>query len=317
MHTIEHKIRQYATELDFDSCGFADAACTDQDGNLEKWLSQDFHANMEWIKKTQAIREDVSQKVPGARSVIVVTRNYYHPLPDTDQESTGRIARYAWGRDYHKVLIKPLRQLANYLNTLDDSVESYCSVDSGPVLERTWAERAGIGAIGKNSLVLRRDIGSWFFLGVIITTLKVTPDQPIGDLCGTCTACLDACPTQAIVEPFVVDSNKCISYQTIENRGEIPEQIHADMDNWVFGCDVCQDVCPWNRFAVPTDEPDFSPRSHMVHPPLDSLVAMDEETYNRVYEGTPVRRTKYSGFSRNSRIALANTKSNIGDEPDE
>jgi epoxyqueuosine reductase len=293
-------------ELNFDACGIADARPADPDKNLDQWLKMGFHGDMDWMKTTQFIREDVSQKVPGAQSVIVVTKNYYHPFPEPESVATGRIARYAWGRDYHKVLIKPLRQLAEFLVTLDTSVQSYCSVDSGPVLERTWAERAGVGAIGKNSLVLRQDVGSWFFLGVIITTLKLTPDSPVPDICGSCTACLDACPTQAFVEPYVVDSNKCISYQTIENREEIPEPIQSTMGNWVFGCDICQEVCPWNRFAVPTAEPDFAPRPHMVNPSLETLVEMDEDTYKKTYEGTAVRRTKYFGFNRNSKIALKN-----------
>jgi epoxyqueuosine reductase len=306
MHMIETKIKQHALELHFDACGIAKADQADPNHNLEVWLDKGYHGSMDWIKTTQAIREDVSLKVAGAQSVIVVTKNYYHPLPETESIGTGRIARYAWGRDYHKVMIKPLRKLADFLAAIDASTQSYCTVDSGPVLERSWAERAGIGAIGKNSLVLRQDVGSWFFLGVIVTTMKLKPDSPAGDICGTCTACLDACPTRAIVEPGVVDSNKCISYQTIENRGAIPEPIQSTMGNWVFGCDICQEVCPWNRFATPTDEPDFAPRSHMVHPELDTLVAMDEETYNKTYEGTPVRRTRFSGFNRNSKIAREN-----------
>jgi epoxyqueuosine reductase len=303
------QVRAQALALGFDACGFARADKPDPEDRLGRWLDQDFHADMAWIKNTQTLRQDPSLKLDQVRSVIVVAKNYYQPLPEDAEgalDSGGLVARYAWGRDYHKVMKKPLRRLAEFLKTLDPDTESYASVDSGPVLERAWAALSGLGWIGKNSLVLRRDIGSWFFLGTILTTLKLNPDAPVANHCGSCRACLDACPTQAISEAGEVDSRLCISYQTIENRGEIPEALHAAHGAWVFGCDICQEVCPWNRFAQPATEPDFRARPGVARPSLEALLSSDEELFNRIFEGTPVRRAKYGGMQRNAAIAQQN-----------
>jgi epoxyqueuosine reductase len=194
-------------------------------------------------------------------------------------------------------------RLAQFLTELAPGSESFLSVDSGPVLERSWAARAGVGWVGKNSLILRRDIGSWFFLGAVVTTVELEADSPVEDHCGSCRACLDACPTGAIVEPQVVDSNRCISYHTIENRGEIPEAVRERMGDWVFGCDICQEVCPWNRFAVETTEPDFAARAGAPYPSLEALLEMSEETFDAAFAGSAVRRAKHAGMQRNARIA--------------
>jgi len=200
-------------------------------------------------------------------------------------------------------LKRPLRKLGEMVDAMAPGAESRACVDSGPVMERAWAERAGIGWVGKNSLVLRRDLGSWFFLGALMTTVELAPDAPVSAHCGSCRACIDACPTEAIVEPGVVDARRCIAYHTIENRGDIPEPLHGRMDGWVFGCDVCQEVCPWNRFARATDEPDFAAREGVARPPLAELLAMDEKAYKARFEGTPVRRARHAGMLRNARIA--------------
>ena len=298
-------VKRRARELGFDACGIAAAGEADPDDHLGAWLDQGFHATMKWMAATREIRQDPRKKLPGARSVVVLARNYYSPSPAAN-ERDGRVARYAWGRDYHRVLRKPLRELAAFIESLEPETRSYVSVDSGPVMERSWAARAGVGAIGKNSLALRRDIGSWFFLATAITTLELEPDAPATDICGTCTLCIDSCPTAAIVEPGVVDSNRCISYQTIENRGEVPESVASLHDNWVFGCDVCQDVCPWNRFARETTEPDFLPRADQASPNLDDLAGLSESEFRARFSGTPLMRAKHAGMRRNAAIALAN-----------
>lgn len=299
------EIKAKARELGFDACGVATAGDADPQDLLGTWLSKGFHADMHWMHRSKSLRQDVSLKLPGAKSVIVLARNYYSPRPKR-RPGTGKVATYAWGRDYHRVLKKPLRRLAAFIAESIPSSRSYCSVDSGPVLERTWAARAGVGAIGKNSLVLRRDLGSWFFLGTIITTAELNPDVPVSDICGTCTRCIDACPTAAIVEPYVVDSRKCISYHTIENRGDVPKELSPGFKDWIFGCDICQEVCPWNRFARTTSETDFHPRPGNANIDPDDLLRQDEATFNTRFEGTPIRRAKYSGMNRNANTVIKN-----------
>lgn len=298
-------VKRWAGELDFDACGIAAAGPADPGNRLGAWLDAGLQADMDWITRTREIRQDVTKKVPGAKSVIVVARNYYAPRPE-QKPGLAKVSRYAWGRDYHRALRKPLKRLAELIRSLEDRAEAYASIDSGPVLERGWAARAGIGWVGKNSLVLRRDIGSWFFLGTIITTVELVPDEPVTDQCGTCTLCIDSCPTGAILDDRTVDSRRCISYHTIENRGEIPAEYHEAMEDWVFGCDICQDVCPWNRFATVTDQPDFHPRPRHANPDPEWLLEMDKPTFDAEFAGTPVRRPKYEGMLRNAAIVRKN-----------
>ncbi len=302
--THTEAVKSRARELGFDACGIAAADHIDPGDRLGAWLSRGFHATMKWMVTTRDIRQDPRKKLAGARSVVVLARNYYSPPAPESASRSGRVARYAWGRDYHRVLRRPLRELAAFIESLEPGTRCYASVDSGPVMERSWAERAGVGAIGKNSLVLRRDIGSWFFLATIITTLELEPDAPAADICGTCTLCIDSCPTAAIVEPGVVDSNRCISYHTIENRGEVPDSVASRQGDWVFGCDVCQDVCPWNRFARATTEPDFLPRPDQANPNLDELAALGESEFRARFSGTPLMRAKHAGIVRNARLVL-------------
>jgi epoxyqueuosine reductase len=292
-------VKRFAADLGFNACGIAEAGPIDPEDRLGQWLAAGFNADMDWMAATREIRQDPRVKMPGARSVVVVSRNYYHPDPDAPTGS-GKVARYARGRDYHKVLKKPLVKLARFLDGFGVETPSYAAVDSGPVMERAWAERAGVGWIGKNSLVLRRDLGSWFFLGVVISEVVLAPDAPVERHCGTCRACLDACPTEAFVRDGVLDARKCISYQTIENRNGIPESFEGKMDGWIFGCDICQEVCPWNRFQQPTTEVDFVPRAGQAYPLLDDLAALDEEQFNTRFAGTPIRRTKHAGMVRNA-----------------
>lgn len=296
-------VKARATELGFDACAIAEAGPIDPEDHLGQWLDAGHHADMGWMETTKSIRQDPRLKLPGARSVVVVARNYHQPDPDA-APGTGKVARYARGRDYHKVLKKPLIALARFLDAFGVEQPSYAAVDSGPVMERAWAERAGLGWIGKNSLVLRRDIGSWFFLGTVITEVALAPDAPLPSHCGTCRACLDACPTDAFVAEGVLDARKCIAYHTIENRAEIPDEIGRNLEGWVFGCDICQEVCPWNRFARPTTEVDFAPRPGQAHPDLEGLLGLDETAFNERFAGTPIRRTRHSGMQRNARTLL-------------
>lgn len=302
---ITQKIKARAAELQFDACGVAAAGPIDPEGRLSDWLHAGHHGSMAWMKRSHDVRIDVQQKLPGTKSVIVVARNYYAERPD-EPTATGRVSRYAWGRDYHRALRKPLFTLTETLESLAPHAKTYCSIDSGPVMEKAWAARAGIGWLGKNTLILRRDLGSWFFLATILTTAELEPDDPSMDQCGGCTLCLDACPTNALIEPRVLDSNRCISYQTIENRGEIPQEIAGYHRDWVFGCDICQEVCPWNRSPEVTDEADFHPRAGHANPSLETLQQMDDPGFLEEFAGTPIMRAKRTGMIRNARIAREN-----------
>lgn len=307
-------VKERATALGFDACGIARAVNVDPDNRLKDWVARGFHANMDWMATTADLRADIRLKCPGARSVVVVARNYYAERPES--MGSGRVSRYAWGRDYHRVLSKPLCDLADTIHALElenaapDEAPPrypYLSVDTGPVLERAYAARAGIGWIGKNALLLREDIGSWFFLGLIATRLELASDSPVENRCGSCTRCMEACPTDAIVEPGLVDARRCISYCN-KRQEEIPTEIQQRMGYWLFGCDVCQEVCPWNRTAKETTEPDFLPHLRLASPNIDEWLNMDEAEFARLTRGTPVRGIKYAGMQRNLRIADHNRR---------
>ena len=297
-------VKARAAGLGFDACGIAAAGPVDPKRRLDAWLANGRHADMHWIAAAKDVRSDVRLKVPDARSVVVVARNYYAERP-RPAEGCGTVSRYAWGRDYHRVLRKPLRELARLLAGMGDA-EPYCCVDTGPVLERAWAAKAGVGWIGKNGLVIREGLGSWFFLGVIVTTVELPADAPAANRCGTCTECMEACPAGAIVEPGVVDARRCISYNTVENRGDIPGDVRGCMGSAVFGCDACQEACPWNRAVPETTERGFYPRVGQANPSLAELADMDEDTFNERFAGTPLRRAKHAGIQRNVRIAIEN-----------
>ena len=264
---------------------------------------------LSWMERNQEKRRDVGEIVPGARSVIVVAKNYYTPYQH-DEGASGKISRYAWGDDYHDVVTPQLDALSRAIEGVVPGSESRRYTDTGPIMEKAWAVRAGLGWQGKHSNILRRDIGSWFFLGVVITTAELTPDTPMGDHCGTCTACLDACPTKAITEPYVVDSRKCLSYWTIEVKPEheLPEEISTNLDGWLYGCDVCQDVCPWNRFQEPTVEPRFLPRDHVTAMDPASVVTLHAEQFSERFRGSPVKRAKLAGFQRTAQALVKNTQ---------
>jgi epoxyqueuosine reductase len=264
----------------------------------------------------QLKRASLANLAPWARSVIVCAMNYNTNQPystHAGSTSQGWISRYAWThRDYHDVLLLKLRQLeAKFVaiceQTAHATPRTWCYVDTGPVIERIFAKYAGIGWIGKNTCVLNEDLGSWLFLGVILTSIALLPDLPPADRCGTCTRCLDACPTNAFSAPYQLDATKCISYLTIEKRGPIPEDLRPGVGRQVFGCDICQDVCPWNRRAPFTNEPDFAPLPKLVNPDLDWLARLTPSAFREVFRGTPVKRTKLVGLLRNVAIAMGNS----------
>ena len=248
--------------MGFLACGFAKAErLNDHEVQLDQWLNNGFHGNMGYMENHKAMRLDPTLLVPGAKSVICLAYNYFpETTPLQQNNTTPQIAKYAWGDDYHHVIKDKLIKHIDRIKTLNPAFEARAFVDSAPVMERQWAERAGLGWIGKNSLLLRKGVGSFFFLAEIICNLELEPDQQQTDHCGECTACIDACPTQAIVQPQVIDSTRCISYLTIEDK-TWPESIEiSKTESWAYGCDVCQDVCPWNRFSQPNQEPRFAPR---------------------------------------------------------
>ena len=284
-------LKRAARDLGFDACGVAPAGPVDPEDRLGQWIANGYHADMAWMASSKTLRQDIRKKLPSAKSVVVVARNYYAPRPEAPP-GTGRVSRYAWGRDYHRVLRRPLKRLAAHIASMDPDAECYCSVDSGPVLEKFWAARAGIGWIGKHSLVLNDTLGSWLFLGVIATSMDLESDTPMPDACGDCTACIDACPTHAIVAPRTVDARRCISYQTVENKGETPPDLVPYMGAWVFGCDICQEACPWNRDAGTTDETDLHARPGHANPDLDELLDMDEERFRERFRGSVIMRAR-------------------------
>ena len=267
---------------------------------LEQWLLQGRHGSMGYMERHFDLRLDPTKLVPGARSVISLAYNYFSPPRQQDPDAP-RISTYAYGRDYHKVLKKRLKGLMAFIVEQFGEVALRAFVDSAPVLEKAWAERAGIGWRGKHTNVIRQGSGSWFFLCELITDLELEPDAPATDHCGTCRRCIDACPTEAIT-PYGVDGSRCISHLTIELKEAIPQEFAGKLDGWVFGCDICQEVCPWNRFAAPHQEPEFEPRAELMGLSADEWHGMTEVVFDRLFEGSAVKRTKYSGLRRNLRF---------------
>ena len=265
---------------------------------------------MGWMTNHFDKRVDPRELVPGARSVISVLQNYYHPYQLSDKPDVGRISRYAMGDDYHETMKSRLRKLYAWLQVEYPELDGRVFVDSAPVMDKAWAARAGLGWIGKHSNLINRDIGSWFFIGEMIVNAPLESDRPVADMCGSCTKCIDACPTNAIVEPYVVDAKKCISYLTIEHReDDIPDELVPKMGNWVFGCDICQDVCPWNKFQTPSEESAYAPRLDNLDRPLANWQEISQEMFSETFRNSPVKRTKLKGFSRNVRNAAGNASS--------
>jgi epoxyqueuosine reductase len=297
---LTEQIRAEAMRLGFDFCGFAQAQRLDQEAlRLEQWLHQSAHGTMHWMENHFDMRVDPTLLVPGAKTVICLAYNYHNPDLPNDPDAP-RISQYAYGDDYHHVLKARLGELMEQIRTLAGDVQGRCFVDSAPILERAWAERAGIGWNGRHTLTIHPRRGSYFFLAEIICDLPLTYDDPIRDHCGTCRRCIEACPTEAIApEGYFLDASKCISYLTIELREAIPDEFAGRMDGWAFGCDVCQEVCPWNRFATRHAEPAFEPQPDLLHLTKSEWVELTELTFGRLFKKSAVKRTKYAGLRRN------------------
>ena len=302
---LTRRIKERALDLGFDAVGVARAGRVEEADRLAEWLDRGHHATMGWMESWREKRVDPRELVPGCRSVVCVAMLYRR---GTGPEPPGtRVAAYARGEDYHRVLKDRLHDLLAYVRELDPAVEGRPFVDAGPVMERYWAERAGLGWRGKNTLLLDKRLGSFLFLGELLLTAELVPDAPGADHCGTCTACIDACPTEAIVQPYLLDGGRCIAYRTIEHRGDLGPDEEDAAGEWLFGCDICQDVCPWNRKAPAATEPRFAPRTGAWPASLDDLLTLTEEEFSRRFGDTAIERTRRRGLVRNAAIVAGNT----------
>jgi epoxyqueuosine reductase len=313
-------VKHAAAQAGFDLCGIAPAADARELEHFPAWIAAGHAGEMKYMEarddQGELKRSSLARVAPWARSVVVCAINYNTAQPystEVNDPRRGWISRYAWGcEDYHDSVLRRLKQVEAELHRAVPADEltpltTRAYVDTGPVVERVCAKYAGVGWIGKNTCIINQQKGSWLFLGVILTSLDLAPDLPAPDRCGTCTRCIDACPTDAILAPYHLDSNKCISYLTIEKRGSIPEELRAGMGNQIFGCDICQDVCPWNRKAPATAAPEFQPRPGLVNPALEWLAEMSEDEFRTTFRRSPIRRTKRAGLRRNVAIAMGNS----------
>ena len=293
-------IKKTAAALGFEHCGIAKAQRLDTDATrLEKWLKKGMHGNMQYMENHFELRIDPTKLVPGAKSVITLLKNYY---PSQEQNTDGpKISKYAYGKDYHEVIRGKLHELTALITTEIGEIHGRGFVDSAPVLERTWAQKSGLGWIGKNGNLINKQSGSFYFIATLITDLELEYDDAFAkDYCGSCTRCIDACPTDAILPGNIVDGSKCISYFTIELKEMlIPGEMKGKFDNWLFGCDTCQDVCPWNRFSKPNSEIHFTPIPEILNMSTKEWENMSEENFNKKFRDSPLRRTKFSGIQRN------------------
>jgi len=289
-----------ATAVGFDLVGFAKAEILEEESkNLKQWLQKNYQAGMDYMEKNFEKRKDVKQILPEAKSVISLGLNYYTANEYSNEKNKGKVSCYAWGKDYHLIIWSMLDELEEELKKNDPEFESISYVDTGPVMDKAWAVRAGIGWLGKHTNVINREIGSWFFIANLITNYEFEYSQQIPDFCGTCKACIDACPTNAIIQEYVIDSNRCISYLTIENKEQIPEIFKDNFDNWLFGCDICQDVCPWNqKFPIETMIKDFHSQNKELK--LDEVLGMNETDFKEKFKISPIKRAKISGLKRNA-----------------
>lgn len=292
-------IKQKAHELGFEEIGISKAVfLNDEAKKLERWLNQNHHGEMAYMANHFDLRTDPRKLVPGAKSVISLSYNYFTDLQQEDPNSP-KISKYAYGRDYHKVIKKKLKVLLQFIQKEIGEVAGRAFVDSAPVMERVWAQKSGLGWIGKNTLMLTKGKGSFFFLAELILDIELEEDGPVKDYCGSCTKCIDACPTDAIYAPYKMDGSKCISYLTIELKDKIPSHFKDQMKGWMYGCDICQDVCPINARAKTHDEDQFRPKEELLKKNRREWEEITEETFDLLFEGSPVKRTKYAGLKRN------------------
>jgi epoxyqueuosine reductase len=308
---LKGKIQEKALELGFSLVGVTPADPLQGAEFYASWVALGYAGEMEYLTRYLDKRAAPKEMVPGAQSVVCLGMEYYQPTPETDEPLRGRFAAYARGDDYHDVIKKRLFALWDYMRAeAGEEVEGRVYVDTAPVLERELAQRAGLGWWGKNTCLINKRKGSNFFLSEIVSTLELAPDEPATDHCGTCTRCLDACPTDAFAEPYVLDASRCISYLTIELKGAIPRELRRGMGDWVYGCDICQDVCPWNRRAEAAKEPAYASRPGLDRPDLREWIALDRDAFNEKFRRNPAKRPKRRGLLRNVAVALGNS----GDE---
>ncbi len=303
---ISKLIKAEALRLGFLFCGIAKAEFLEEEApRLENWLKENKHGEMQYMENYFDKRLDPRKLVDGAKSVISLSLNYFTEHNQSDKEAP-KISKYAYGTDYHFVLKKKLKELLHFIQTEIGEVNGRAFVDSAPVMDKVWAKKSGLGWIGKHSNLLSKQTGSYYFLAELIVDIELEYDHPVADHCGTCTQCIDACPTEAIVAPYVVDGSKCISYLTIELKNNIPSEFAGKMDNWMFGCDVCQDVCPWNKFSLPHTEPAFSPNPELLTMNKKEWEEITEDIFQEIFKNSAVKRTKFSGIKRN--IAFLDTR---------
>lgn len=303
MPSLAENIKKKALEIGFTKVGIVPAEPLENEtATLREWLGREFHGEMAWLAREPEKRGDPRLLFPAAKSIIVVALNYYTGHKHADDPKRGKISRYAWGDDYHDVMREKLEELLAWLRIEQPDIEGKICVDTSPFMDKAWAVRAGLGWLGKHSNVITTEIGSWIFIGSLMVDIELDHDtEMVDDHCGTCTACLDACPTNAIVEPYVVDSRKCLSYATIELRtDDLPPDIASNMNGWLYGCDICQDVCPWNRFETPTQESRFEPRHGETSLDLAGLSALEHSDYVERFRKSAVKRTKLAGLKRNA-----------------
>ncbi len=324
-------VEDKAKKLGFDLVGFAKAEILEEESfRLEEWLNKNYQGGMKYMERNIDKRKDIRKVFPEAKSVISLALNYYTPyqhlireredIPAISRYNTGmragsselqsgKLSRYAWGKDYHLIMWNKLEILERQLSEIDPEFKSLSYVDTGPVMDKAWAVRAGLGWQGKHTNIINPEIGSWFFIATIITNYEFGESKLITDHCGSCTACIEACPTNAIIDEYMVDSNKCISYLTIENKSEIPKEFKGKFDGWMLGCDICQDVCPWNiKFSEVCDTAEFNPTGGETEISLESVMEMDEETFRKRFAESPIKRTKLKGLKRNANFLMTEEK---------
>lgn len=305
-----HLIKSEAVRLGFSFCGISKAVFLEAEApRLEQWLEQGMQGKMKYMENHFDMRLDPRKLVPGAKSVVSLLLNYYPSTGNTaktdktdDHENDRyKISKYAYGKDYHQVIKSKLKELYHFIHENIGEVEGRVFVDSAPVMDKAWAKKSGLGWMGKNTNIINPKQGSFFFIAELIIDLELDYDGPMKDYCGTCTRCIDACPTDALISPYKIDASKCISYLTIELRENIPAEYHNKLGNWIFGCDVCQDVCPWNRFSKPNQEPDFNPVNNLFEMSKNDWEEITEDVFERVFKNSPMTRAGFEGMKRNIR----------------
>jgi epoxyqueuosine reductase len=304
-------IQNESKRLGFDFCGISKAEFLEEEApRLEKWLKEEKHGKMQYMENYFDLRLDPRKLMPGAKSVISLLLNYFPPSPPSPlprERDEVKISKYAYGKDYHFVIKEKLKELIAFIKQNIGDVNARAFVDSAPVMDKVWAKKSGLGWIGKHSNLISKSNGSFYFIAELIVDLELEYDGEIADYCGSCTKCIDACPTDAISQPYVVDGGKCISYFTIELKENIPDEMKGKFDNWMFGCDICQDVCPWNSFSQPHNEPQFKPKPEILNFTKKDWEEISEETFNKAFADSPLARPKYKGIKRNLEfLALGN-----------